>query len=83
MTSKLDCHALVIRMAGSGVGRSGDADRRALWLADRLVANPEDAAGIEVAPGVTRPMITTRERRAVTIAVTRSRASIMPTRRPA
>ena len=37
--------------AGSGVGRSGAADRGALRLANRLVANPEDAAGIEVVFG--------------------------------
>jgi biotin-dependent carboxylase-like uncharacterized protein len=35
----------------SGVGRSGAADRSALRLANRLVANPEDAAGIEVVFG--------------------------------
>jgi biotin-dependent carboxylase-like uncharacterized protein len=38
-------------LAASGVGRSGAADRAALRLANRLVANPEDAAGIEVAFG--------------------------------
>jgi biotin-dependent carboxylase-like uncharacterized protein len=32
----------------SGVGRSGAADRSSLRLANRLVANPEGAAGIEV-----------------------------------
>ncbi|WP_308190253.1 5-oxoprolinase/urea amidolyase family protein [Pseudonocardia sp. TRM90224] len=37
--------------AASGVGRSGAADRAALKLANRLVANPEDAAGIEVVFG--------------------------------
>jgi biotin-dependent carboxylase-like uncharacterized protein len=35
-------------LAATGVGRSGAADRAALRLANRLVANPEDAAGIEV-----------------------------------
>lgn len=35
----------------SGVGRSGAADRAALRLANRLVANPEDAAGVEVVFG--------------------------------
>ncbi|GGO00391.1 allophanate hydrolase [Microbispora rosea subsp. aerata] len=34
-----------------GVGRSGAADRRALRLANRLVANPEGAAGLEVTLG--------------------------------
>ena len=34
--------------AASGVGRSGATDRAALRLANRLVANPEGAAGIEV-----------------------------------
>lgn len=34
--------------AATGVGRSGAADRAALRLANRIVANPEGAAGIEV-----------------------------------
>jgi biotin-dependent carboxylase-like uncharacterized protein len=38
-------------LAATGVGRSGAADRRALKLANRLVANPEGAAGIEVTFG--------------------------------
>ena len=38
-------------LGASGVGRSGAADRAALQLANRLVANPEDAAGIEVVFG--------------------------------
>ncbi|WP_219413010.1 biotin-dependent carboxyltransferase family protein [Pseudonocardia nigra] len=38
-------------LAASGVGRSGAADRAALRLANRLVANPEGAAGIEVVFG--------------------------------
>lgn len=38
-------------LAASGVGRSGAADRGALRLANRLVANPEDTAGIEVVFG--------------------------------
>jgi KipI family sensor histidine kinase inhibitor len=38
-------------LAASGVGTSGAADRAALRLANRLVANPEDAAGIEVVFG--------------------------------
>lgn len=37
--------------AAVGVPRSGAADRAALRLANRLVANPEDAAGIEVLLG--------------------------------
>jgi biotin-dependent carboxylase-like uncharacterized protein len=37
--------------AASGVGRSGAADRAALRLANRLVANREDAAGIEAVLG--------------------------------
>jgi biotin-dependent carboxylase-like uncharacterized protein len=37
--------------AAVGVPRSGAADRGALRLANRLVANPEDAAGIEVLLG--------------------------------
>lgn len=38
-------------LAASGVGHSGAADRAALRLANRLVANDEDAAGIEVTFG--------------------------------
>jgi biotin-dependent carboxylase-like uncharacterized protein len=38
-------------LAASGVGRSGAADRAALGLANRLVANREDAAGLEVVFG--------------------------------
>ena len=38
-------------LGATGVGRSGAADRRALRLANRLVANPEDAAGIEAVFG--------------------------------
>jgi biotin-dependent carboxylase-like uncharacterized protein len=38
-------------LGATGVGRSGAADRRALQLANRLVANPADAAGIEVVFG--------------------------------
>jgi biotin-dependent carboxylase-like uncharacterized protein len=38
-------------LAASGVGRSGAADRGALRLANRLVANDEEAAGIEVVFG--------------------------------
>ena len=38
-------------LAASGVGRSGAADRSSLTLANRLVANPEGAAGLEVVFG--------------------------------
>jgi biotin-dependent carboxylase-like uncharacterized protein len=38
-------------LGASGVGRSGAADRSSLRLANRLVANPEGAAGIEVVFG--------------------------------
>jgi len=38
-------------LASSGVGRSGAADRAALKLANRMLANPESAAGIEVVFG--------------------------------
>lgn len=38
-------------LAASGVGRSGAADRAALRLANRLVANPEGAAGLEAVLG--------------------------------
>ena len=37
--------------SGIGVGRSGAADRAALRQANRAVANPEDAAGVEVTLG--------------------------------
>jgi biotin-dependent carboxylase-like uncharacterized protein len=38
-------------LGASGVGRSGAADRSALRLANRLVGNPEDAAGVETVFG--------------------------------
>lgn len=38
-------------LGASGVGRSGAADRAALTLANRLVANPEGAAAVEVLLG--------------------------------
>jgi len=38
-------------MSGIGVGRSGAADRSSLRLANRAVANPEGAAGVEVTLG--------------------------------
>ena len=38
-------------LAASGVSRSGAADRRAHWLANRLLGNPDDRATIEVAFG--------------------------------
>jgi biotin-dependent carboxylase-like uncharacterized protein len=38
-------------LGASGVGRSGAADRAALTLANRLVANAEGAAGVEVVFG--------------------------------
>lgn len=38
-------------LGASGVGRSGAADRASLTLANRLVANPEGAAGVEVVFG--------------------------------
>jgi biotin-dependent carboxylase-like uncharacterized protein len=37
--------------AALGVGRSGAADRASLHLANRLLANPDDAAGLEVTAG--------------------------------
>ncbi|NMH94399.1 hypothetical protein HF519_23025, partial [Pseudonocardia bannensis] len=52
-------------LAASGVGRSGAADRAALRLANRLVANPEDAAGIEVVFGG----LSVRARRRLTVAL--------------
>nr|WP_211177304.1 biotin-dependent carboxyltransferase family protein [Pseudonocardia acidicola] len=53
-------------LAGSGVGRSGAADRAALRLANRLMANPEDAAGIEVVFGG----LSVRAGRRLTVALT-------------
>ena len=38
-------------VSGIGVGRSGAADRAALRLANRALANPEDAAALEVTLG--------------------------------
>jgi biotin-dependent carboxylase-like uncharacterized protein len=52
--------------AALGVARSGAADRAALRLANRLVANPEDAAGLEVLLGGLR----LRALRETTLAVT-------------
>ncbi len=55
------------RLAHLGVGRSGAADRRSHALANRLVANPDDRATVEVTLGG----LTTRVRGGdVTIAVT-------------
>ncbi|MFC4946321.1 5-oxoprolinase/urea amidolyase family protein [Pseudonocardia sp. GCM10023141] len=53
-------------LATSGVGRSGAADRAALGLANRLVANPEDAAAIEVVLGG----LAVRAHRLLTVALT-------------
>lgn len=50
----------------SGVGRSGAADRAALRLANRLVANAEDAAGVEIVFGG----LAVRATGAVTVALT-------------
>ncbi|OJY47654.1 5-oxoprolinase/urea amidolyase family protein [Pseudonocardia sp. 73-21] len=52
-------------LAASGVGRSGAADRAALRLANRLVANPEDAAGIEAVFGG----LSMRARKPMTVAL--------------
>jgi biotin-dependent carboxylase-like uncharacterized protein len=53
-------------LAATGVGRSGAADRGALRLANRLVANAEDAAGIEVLFGG----LAVRARGLLTVALT-------------
>ena len=42
-------------LAHLGVSRSGAADRRAHKLANRLVANPDDRATVEVRSAVSRP----------------------------
>ncbi|GAA4608027.1 biotin-dependent carboxylase-like uncharacterized protein [Actinoplanes octamycinicus] len=52
--------------AAVGVGRSGAADRAALTLANRLVANPEGAAGVESLLGG----LTVRALRQLWVAVT-------------
>ncbi len=52
--------------SGLGVGRSGAADRGALRLANRLLANPEAAPGIEVTMGGLR----VRALRDLSVAVT-------------
>lgn len=59
-------------LAHLGVSRSGAADAPALRLANRLVGNPQDAAGLEVTLGgcVVRPT------RAVTLAVTGARCTV-------
>ena len=49
-----------------GVGRSGAADRAALRLANRLVANPEGAAALEATLGG----LAVRATRALRVAVT-------------
>ncbi len=43
-----------------GVGRSGAADRDSLRLANRLVGNPETAAGLEITFGGLTARFTTR-----------------------
>ncbi|MGB6040515.1 MAG: 5-oxoprolinase/urea amidolyase family protein [Gordonia sp. (in: high G+C Gram-positive bacteria)] len=53
-------------LADMGVARSGAADLPALALANRLVGNPEDAAGIEITLGGW----SARTQRAVVLAVT-------------
>jgi len=53
-------------LAATGVGRSGAADRAALRLANRLVANAEDAAGLEVVFGG----LAVRARGLLTVALT-------------
>lgn len=52
--------------AESGVGRSGAADRAALALANRLVANPEGAGAIEAVLGG----LAVRARKVLTVALT-------------
>lgn len=49
-----------------GVGRSGAADRASLRLANRLVGNPEDAAGLEITLGGFAARFTARAVIAVT-----------------
>ena len=68
-----------VGLAHLGVPRSGAVDAGALRLANRLVGNPEQAAGLEVTLGgcVLRPT------RAVTLAVTGARCGVWVDDRPA
>jgi biotin-dependent carboxylase-like uncharacterized protein len=64
--------------AALGVGRSGAADRGALRLANRLVGNPPDAAGLEVTFGG----LTVRAASDVVVAVTGAAAPLRVGGRP-
>ncbi len=57
-------------LAASGVGCSGAADRASLRLGNRLVANPEDAAAIEVVFGGLAVRAGQGNRRPLTVALT-------------
>ena len=65
-------------LSAVGVGRSGAADRGALRLANRLVANPEGAAGLEVLLGGLRLTVL----RDVTVASTGATATVLVDNRP-
>ena len=65
--------------AALGVTTSGAADRASLRLANRLVGNPEDTAGIEVLLGGLR----LRARGRVTVAVTGAPTPLLAAGRPA
>ncbi|MGY0003942.1 hypothetical protein ACW0Q9_08575, partial [Micromonospora sp. I033] len=62
-----------------GVPRSGALDPAALRLANRLVGNPEHAAGLEI----TLTGCTLRVTRAVTVALTGAEADVLVERPPA
>ncbi|MFN0281971.1 MAG: biotin-dependent carboxyltransferase family protein [Kineosporiaceae bacterium] len=66
-------------LAALGVTRSGAADRRSLRLANRLVANPEGAAGLEVTLGG----LAVRAGRDLDLAVTGAACPITVDGRPA
>ncbi|MGV0872549.1 5-oxoprolinase/urea amidolyase family protein [Mycolicibacterium sp. XJ879] len=57
-------------LAHMGVGRSGAADRRSHMLANRLVANPDDRATIEVTFGGFSARVRDSSREGIAIAVT-------------
>lgn len=66
-------------LAHIGVGRSGAADRRSLTLANRLLANPGDAACVEVTLGG----LAVRARRDLLVALTGAPCPVTVQGRPA
>ncbi|MEV0847408.1 biotin-dependent carboxyltransferase family protein [Streptomyces sp. NPDC049954] len=66
-------------LAHIGVGRSGAADRRSLTLANRLLANPQDAACVEITLGG----LAVRARRDLLVALTGAPCPVTVQGRPA